>query len=34
LTFLAVADGRVVGVAHLETYGDRCFHNLTGVVRE
>jgi GNAT superfamily N-acetyltransferase len=34
LTFLAVADGRVVGVADLETYGDRCFHNLTGVVRE
>ena len=34
LTFLALADGRVVGVAYLETYGDRCFHNLTGVVRE
>ena len=34
LTFLAVADGRVVGVAYLETYGDRCIHNLTGVVRE
>ena len=34
LTFLALADGRVVGVAYLETFGDRCFHNLTGVVRE
>ena len=34
LTFLAVADGRVVGVAYLEDYGDRCFHNLTGVRRE
>jgi len=34
LTVLALADGRVVGVAYLENYGDRCFHNLTGVVRE
>ena len=34
LTFLAIADGRVVGVAYMELAGDRCFHNLTGVRRE
>jgi mycothiol synthase len=34
LTILALADTRVVGVAYLENYGDRCFHNLTGVVRD
>src|SRR5581483_12029525 len=34
LTFLALAGGRVVGVAYLETYGDVHFHNLTGVARD
>jgi mycothiol synthase len=34
LTFLAIAEGRVVGVAYMELTGDRCFHNLTGVRRE
>jgi len=34
LTFLAIAEGRVVGVAYMELAGDRCFHNLTGVRRE
>ena len=33
LTFLAIAEGRVVGVAYMELAGDRCFHNLTGVRR-
>ena len=34
LTFLALAGGRVVGVAYMETLGETCFHNLTGVRRE
>ena len=34
LTFLALADGHVVGVAYMENYGDRGIHNLTGVRRE
>jgi GNAT superfamily N-acetyltransferase len=33
LTFLALADGHVVGVAYLEDHGEVCFHNLTGVAR-
>ncbi len=33
LTLLALAGDEVVGVAYMERYGDRGFHNLTGVRR-
>src|SRR5262249_45205137 len=34
LTLLALADGRVVGVAYMDGSGERCFHLLTGVARD